>query len=59
MSNSKVMLGATNRSMAAICIERLRRKVSHPCEGEAGRLIMYFATLDEQLRNRALAIRRG
>jgi hypothetical protein len=32
--------------MATICVERLRRKVSHRCEGEAGRLIMFFATLD-------------
>jgi len=28
--------------MAAICVEWLRSKVSHPCQGEAGRLIMYF-----------------
>jgi hypothetical protein len=28
--------------MAAICVEWLRRKVSHPCEGEADRLIMYL-----------------
>jgi hypothetical protein len=28
--------------MAAICVEWLRSKVSHPCEGEARRLIMYF-----------------
>jgi hypothetical protein len=39
-------LGIANRSIAAICVEWLRRKVSYPCEGEVGRLIMYVTMLD-------------
>jgi hypothetical protein len=31
-------------SIAAICVERLRRKVSYPCEGDAG--VMYVTALD-------------
>jgi hypothetical protein len=45
-SSSKVTLGTTNGFMAAICVEWLRRKVSHLGEAEAGRSIMYFATLN-------------
>jgi hypothetical protein len=40
------VLGIANRSVAAICVEWLRRKVSYPCEGKVGRLIMYVAMLD-------------
>jgi hypothetical protein len=32
--------------MGAICVEWLQTKVSHPSEGEVGRLTMYFATVD-------------
>ena len=42
VSSSNVKLGTTNMSMAAICVEWLRRKVSDPCEGEVGRFIMYL-----------------
>ena len=40
------MVGATNRSMAAMSGAWLRRKVRHPWDGGPHRLTMYLATLD-------------
>ena len=46
-SGSKVALGITNRSIAAICVEVVAKEISRPSpRGEAACLIMYFATLD-------------
>ena len=45
-NRSKPMVGAMNRSMAAMSGAWLRRKVRHPGEGGPHRLTMYFATLD-------------
>ena len=41
------MVGATNRSMAAMSGAWIRRKVRHPGEGRPLRLTIYFATLDK------------
>ena len=40
------MVGAMNRSIAAMSGAWLRRKVRHPGEGGPHRLTIYFATLD-------------
>ena len=42
----KLMVGTTNKSMAAMSGAWLRRKMRHPWLGGPRRLIMYLATLD-------------
>src|SRR4029434_9199226 len=45
-SRSKVRVGTTHRSIAAIASAWLRRNVRQLCDGGPRRLIMYFETVD-------------
>jgi hypothetical protein len=49
------MVGATNKSMAAMSGAWLRRKVRHPWLGGPRRLTMYLATLDCATANPSLS----
>src|SRR6185369_9411315 len=56
-SNPKLMVGTTKRSMAAMSVAWLRRKVRQVWEGGPRRLTIYLRQSTEPLRNRASAIR--
>jgi hypothetical protein len=49
------MVGTTNKSIAAMSVAWLRRKVRHPWLGGARRLTMYLATLDCATSNPSLS----